>query len=46
MKVCGSCADEARRLRIAVEVLGGRERKGNGEKSQLEFRDYRSELLP
>ena len=46
MKVCATCADEARRLRIAVEVLGGRERKGDREKSQLEFRDYRSELLP
>ena len=46
MKVCAACADEARRLRIAVEVLGGEERKGNREKSELEFRDYRSELLP
>jgi hypothetical protein len=46
MKVCGSCADEARRLGIAVEVLGGEERKGSGEKSKFELRDYRSELLP
>ena len=46
MKVCAACADEARRLRISVDVLGGQERKGNGEKGQLEFRDYRSELLP
>jgi hypothetical protein len=30
MKACASCADEARRLGIAVEVLGGEERKGNG----------------
>ena len=46
MKVCAACADEARRLRIAVEVLGGEERKGKREKSEPEFRDYRSELLP
>ena len=46
MKVCGACAAEARRLGIGVEVLGGAERKGNGEKSELELRDYRSELLP
>ena len=46
MKVCAACAAEARRLRIAVEVLGGEERKSNREKSELEFRDYRSELLP
>jgi len=46
MKVCGACAAEARRLGIGVEVLGGGERKGNGEKSELELRDYRSELLP
>jgi hypothetical protein len=44
MKVCAPCANEARRLGIAVEVLGGEERKGNREKSEL--RDYRSELLP
>jgi hypothetical protein len=46
MKVCGACGNEARRLGIAVEVLGGGERKGNGEKSELEAWDYRSELLP
>jgi len=46
MKVCGACAAEARRLGIGVEVLGGGERKGNREKSELELRDYRSELLP
>jgi hypothetical protein len=34
MKVCAACADEARRLGIAVEVLGGEERKGKGEKSE------------
>ena len=45
MKVCPACAVEARRLGIAVEVLGGEERKGNREKSELELRDYRSELL-
>ena len=42
MKVCGSCANEATRLGIAVEVLGG----GGREKSELDLRDYRSELLP
>ena len=46
MKLCAACAAEARRLGIAVEVLSGGERKGNGEKSELEVRDYRSELLP
>jgi hypothetical protein len=46
MKVCTACADEARRLGIAVEVLSGEQRKGNGEKSEFEVRDYRSELLP
>jgi hypothetical protein len=45
MKVCAACADEARRLRIAVEILGGEEGKGNREKRELEFRVYRSELL-
>ena len=46
MKVCAACANEARRLGIVVEVLGGEERKGNGEKSKFELRDHRSELLP
>jgi hypothetical protein len=46
MKVCAACAAEARRLGIAVEVPGGGERKGNPEESELELRDYRSELLP
>ena len=46
MKVCAACADEARRLGIAVEVLSGGERKGDREKSEFELRDYRSELLP
>jgi hypothetical protein len=45
LKVCAACGDEARRLGIAVEVLDGEERKGNREKSELELRDYRSELL-
>jgi hypothetical protein len=39
-KVCAACAEEARSLGIAVEVLGGRE------KSERKLRDYRSELLP
>ena len=46
MKVCAACADEARSLGLAVEVLGAGERKGNGDKSERELRDYRSELLP
>jgi hypothetical protein len=44
MKVCAACADEARRLGLAVEVFREEERKRTGEKSEL--RDYRSELLP
>ena len=46
MKVCAACADEARRLGLAVEVLGAGGRKGNEEKSEPKLRDYRSELLP
>jgi len=46
MKVCAACADEARRLGLAVEVLSTGGRKGNGEKSEPELRHYRSELLP
>jgi hypothetical protein len=46
MSVCAACATEARRLGLAVEILGGGERKGNGEKKNPELRDYRSELLP
>ena len=42
MKVCAACAHEAGRLGIAIEVLGG----GGREKSELELRDYQSELLP
>ena len=45
MEVCAACADEARRLGVAVEVLGGKG-KGNGEKKDLERRDQRTELLP
>jgi hypothetical protein len=45
MKVCAACAGEARRLGLAVEVLDGRGRKGTGEKSELELRNYRSERL-
>ena len=43
MKICAACADEARRLGLAVEPLGNGGRKGTGEKSEL--RDYRSELV-
>jgi hypothetical protein len=35
MKVCAACADEARRLGLAVEPLGDGGRKGKGEKSEL-----------
>jgi len=34
MKVCAACADKARRLGIAVEVLDGGEGKNNGAKSE------------
>jgi hypothetical protein len=46
MKVCAACAAEARRLRIAVEVLIGGEGKGNGENGEAKLQDCRSELLP
>jgi hypothetical protein len=46
MKVCAACADEARRLGIAVEVLDGGGRKGDGEKKDVKLMDRRSELLP
>ena len=46
MKVCAGCADEARRLGIAVDVLDAGERKANGKKSEPELRDYWSELVP
>ena len=45
MKVCAACADEARRLGIAVKVLGDGGRNGNGEKSEFEGRDQRTELF-
>ncbi len=45
MKVCAACADEAMSLRLAVEVLGGDGTKGNRDKIELAFPDYRSELL-
>ena len=35
MKVCAACAEEARRLGLAVEVLDGREGEGNGGKVSL-----------
>ena len=35
MKVCAACADEARRLGIAVEVLDSAEEKNNGATSEL-----------
>jgi hypothetical protein len=34
MKVCAACAEEARRLRIAVEVFSDRERNGKREKNR------------
>ena len=45
MKVCAACAKQARKLRLAVEVLGDGGRKGNGEKSEPEVRINGSELL-
>jgi hypothetical protein len=45
MNVCAVCADEARRLGIAVEILGGGGRKDSGEKNKLELTAYRSDLL-
>jgi hypothetical protein len=44
MKVCAACAEEARRLGLAVEILGCGERKGNKEKSELELRYDQLEL--
>jgi len=41
MKVCAACADEARRLGIAVEVLDGGEGKNNGAKSEPKLKDCR-----
>jgi hypothetical protein len=46
MKVCATCAEEAGRLGIAVEVLDGGTGKGDGGKCESKLRDYRSELLP
>ena len=34
MKVCAACADEARRLRLTVEVLGDEGRRGTGDQSR------------
>lgn len=40
MKVCAACADEARKLGIAVEVLD-REEKNNQGKNEFAVRDCR-----
>jgi len=37
IKVCATCAKEAVRLGIAVEVLNGGKRKGNVEQVSLDF---------
>jgi hypothetical protein len=44
MKVCATCAAEARRLGIAVEVLIDGKEKGNREKGESNLQSYRSEL--
>jgi hypothetical protein len=44
MKVCAACADEARRLGIAVEALDGRE-KNNDTKSKPKIQNCRVEFL-
>jgi hypothetical protein len=44
MKVCAACADEARELGLAVEVLGTE--KNRGVDSEFECQDFPSELLP
>jgi hypothetical protein len=36
LQVCGTCAEEALRMGIAVEVLGGEKRKGNVEQVSLD----------
>jgi hypothetical protein len=41
MKVCAACAEEARKLGIAVEVLDGRKEKNNGAKSDPKLKDCR-----
>jgi hypothetical protein len=46
MKVCAACAGEARGLGITVEFLDPGAGKGDAGKSELELRDYRSELSP
>jgi hypothetical protein len=45
MKVCAACADEAKRLGIAVEVLGPAEGGGSG-KTSSNPGIYRSEFSP
>jgi hypothetical protein len=45
IKVCVTCAEEALRLGIAVEVLNGGKRKGNVEQVGFGFRDRRSGVL-
>jgi hypothetical protein len=45
MKVCAACADEARRLGIAVEVLDGRKEKRNDTKSKPKIQNCRVEFL-
>jgi hypothetical protein len=45
MEVCATCAEEALRLGIGVEVLSGRKGKGNVEKGEFGLRDCRLEPL-
>lgn len=44
MKVCAACADEARRLGIAVEVLDRKEGKNNEAKNEFAVQHYRVKL--
>jgi hypothetical protein len=45
LRVCATCAGEALRMGIAVEVLSGGKAKGNVEKGEFGLRDRRPELL-
>lgn len=46
MKVCAACANEGTRLGLAVGFLSGGGRKSNRTRSELDLRDFSSELLP
>lgn len=44
IKVCTACADEARKLGIAVEVLDPKPEKNNQGKSEFAVQGYRVKL--